>query len=261
MKKIILISTVVLALAIFIGWRFVYFGSLTRNCIYTEEKLSVPKELAEGKLVTTQTAYEFIGLEDKEMSCSPINANIARELISPENKTTYEGFGMTIKEIPVGKVFHVIDAFTQTKHGISTIDSGPGPIELLILQDEQGTHYTISPAGFGINKEGRFLKFVSGEKEQLLDSSAFYQIGADGKTTGFSGIKYFHLGNIDAQKQDLPSVSYDTMRGWCGSSSCCKNSVSYMEKNGYKLSQAGCSNGFKQNRNSCSDSMVWCEPK
>lgn len=268
MKKTIIIITVLSGLALFIGWHLVWFGSLTRNCIYTEEKIPVPILLSDGKLITTQKSFEVIGLESPDMSCSLIYSSIARELISTENSELYEGLkSVTVKEISAGKVFRVVDAFTQTKHGISTIDSGPGPIELLILEDEQGVQYFIPPGGFGVNPEGRFLKFISADKGQLLDSSAFYEVGVDGQQTGFDGLKFFHLDGSDSTEDSIPRIppvdysNYDVLRKSCDSD-CCRNSVDYMKKNGYHPMLGDCPKGFKQNINSCAGgwSLAWCEP-
>ena len=55
------------------------------------------------------------------------------------------------------------------KHGITTIDSGSGPIHHLILKDSKGNFYQVATVSLGINKGDEFLKAVSASEEFLLN--------------------------------------------------------------------------------------------
>jgi hypothetical protein len=272
MKKIhiFLIIIVVFVFMLFVVGRSVWYGSLMSRCIYTEEKLPVPQLLTAGKLVTTQVSFEAIGVESKYLVCAPLYGSIARTLADREAAAYYRAPFlndlMTVKEIPAGKVFHVVDAFAQTKHGISTIDSGPGPIEFLVLVDEQGVQYTIATVSVGMNEEELFLKYVSPMHEQMLDVTVFWE-GQDsrGRALGGTGLQFFHLENkkdipvIQTEQKPETTTDYNVLRKSCDSE-CCLSSLQKMQDNEYPLYRGSCSGGFKQNRDDCFQSLTWCEP-
>jgi hypothetical protein len=153
--------------AIYLLGRYVVFGSLTRSCIYTEEILPVPKALAEGTIVVGRQAYLAKGI-DPETSCLPIFGKIKQEIVGPGtigNPSIGEEYftegGRTVQTLATGTEFKVTGVAKVTKHGISTIDSGPGPLYFLILKDKADLDYQIHTAGTGINEDELFLTYVS----------------------------------------------------------------------------------------------------
>lgn len=194
-KKLTIVACCVVGL--YLVGHFIYYGSLTRNCIYTEEKIPVPSELEGGQLVTTQQSFAVVGLESDDLVCSTMYANVARRVISIESRgwlvsdPAYPP-GITIQEIPIGTTFKVIDSFRQDTHGIANIEGG-GSMEYMTLQDGRGTQYVLAISGLGINDHQRFVKFVSPGYEQMLEYAMF--AGKEGEYDRV-GIKYFHLDTL-----------------------------------------------------------------
>lgn len=163
-SKIIIILLAVGIL--YLGGRYIYYGSLTRNCIYTENKLAVPKQLTNGKIVVAKDAYIAVGI-DREYVCLKNFGISSREIVGPEtiNNITigrkyFTKKGLAVETLKKGVTFHIIGVVAVTKHGITTIDSGLGPAYYLILKDKNNILYHIATVSLGSNKEDVFLSFV-----------------------------------------------------------------------------------------------------
>lgn len=164
-QKTIIILLIVIG-ALYLGGHYVYYGSLTRNCIYTENKLPVPEQLAQGKIVVAEDAYLAIG-HDKEYACLKNFGSIDKLIVGTDvinnlsiGRHYFTDRGLTVESLEKGASFRVVDVVAVTKHGLSTIDSGPGPIYFLILKDQNNISYQIATVNLGINKEDLFLSFV-----------------------------------------------------------------------------------------------------
>ncbi|MEJ0062327.1 MAG: hypothetical protein WDO70_03780 [Alphaproteobacteria bacterium] len=151
---------------------------------YTEEILPVPEALASGMLMTTRKAYQAIGAPGKgEYGSLSILGQISHELVGPEDignpsigKQYFTRQDMKVIDVPRGTTFKVLEVMAVTKHGIKTIDSGQGPICFLVLADSQGEKYYTSTNAFGINREDRFVKYISASpsiKTAMLSSDSF----------------------------------------------------------------------------------------
>ena len=167
--------------ALYLGGRYIYYGSLIRNCIYTENKLLVPEQLTKGKIVVAKDAYLAIG-HDREYSCLKDFGNIDRKIVGAEsiNNLTigrhyFTDRGLTVESLKRGASFHVVGVVAVTKHGLSTIDSGSGPIYYLILKDQNNISYQIATVSLGINKGDEFLSFVDTNTPsiKLLSADSF----------------------------------------------------------------------------------------
>lgn len=174
-----------LFMLLFLGGRYIYYGSLARGCIYTENKLPVPEKLVAGIVVVAKDAYLAIGA-DKEHACLNTIGKIDREIVAPEiiNNPTigrryFTDRGLSVRSLKKGSEFKIVDVIAVTKHGLSTIDSGPGPIYYLILQGKDGLLYQIATVSLGLNKEDLFLAFVDNAQNynpsatQLLSPDSF----------------------------------------------------------------------------------------
>lgn len=164
-----IILPAVLGVLYFSG-QYVYYGSLTRSCIYTSNKISVPEEIAGGEIIVARDSYVATGV-DEEYSCLKNFRNIDNEIVGPENinnptisRRYYIDKGLSLKKLIKGTSFKVVAIISVTKHGISTIDSGPGPIYFLILKDNSGVLYKIATVSFGFNKEDLFLAFINNKE-------------------------------------------------------------------------------------------------
>lgn len=192
-SKIIIILLIVIG-ALYLGGRYVYYGSLTRSCIYTENKILVPAQLAKSEIVVAKDAYLAVGV-DKEDACLKYFGSIDREIVSPESinnltvgRRYFTNRGLAVESLKKGASFHVVDVVAVTKHGISTIDSGGGPIYYLVLKDKNNISYKIATVSLGINKGDEFLSIVDSSSTntasiKLLSADSFdtryYEGGSD----------------------------------------------------------------------------------
>ena len=171
--------------ALYLGARYVYYGSLTRNCIYTEEKLPVPEQLTKGTVVVAKDAYLAVG-HDKNYAGLKYFGNLDRQIVGPATinnltigKRYFTNKGLTVESLKKGALFHVTDIVAVTKHGITTIDSGSGPIYYLILKDQNKISYYIATVSLGFNKEDLFLSFADSSQSvnppfvKLLSTESF----------------------------------------------------------------------------------------
>jgi len=162
MKSKTIVIILFIALILYLGMRYAYYGSIISNCIYTEKSLPVPQQLTEGKIVVVKDAYVALG-HDEEYSCLQNLGNIDRKIVGPEainNITIGEKYftakGLTVKPLKKGTSFNLTEVIEVTKRGISTIDSGPGPIYYLILKDKNDNLYNIATVSLGLNQEDLF---------------------------------------------------------------------------------------------------------
>jgi len=169
----------VVIVVLYIGGRYVYYGSLTRNCIYTENSLPVPEQLIRGEIVVARDAYLAIG-HDRGHACLKSFGSIGREIVEPEtiNNITvgrkyFTSRGLAVESLKKGKTFRVVDVIAVTKHGLSTFDSGPGPIYYLILKDQNNLLYQIATVSLGLNKGDQFLSF---KDPSQTDNTSFIKL-------------------------------------------------------------------------------------
>jgi hypothetical protein len=159
---------------------YVWYGSLTSSCTYTERDVPVPAELATGQITLTRAAYVAEGV-DPGYACLPVLGQTAREIVAPStiaNQTVGEKYftqrGQKIGPLPQGKTFRVARVLAVTKHGLSTIDSGSGPLYYLLLADEAGQNFALHAVAAGINPRDEYLQFVSPSGEtSMLGASSF----------------------------------------------------------------------------------------
>lgn len=162
------------------GLRFIYYGSIFRSCVYTERASLPDGELVGGKIVLFKNAFLAVG-KDPEYGCLPGLGTVNLELIGPEiisnvtvGKAYFERQGRAVSSINAGsKEFQVKKIFAVRKHGITTVDSGSGPLTVLLLRDSQGTEYKVATVLTGLNADNRFLKLVTTTSETILSPSYF----------------------------------------------------------------------------------------
>ncbi len=164
-SKTIIILLIVIG-TLYLGGRYVYHGSLVRNCIYTENRLPVPEQLTKGEILVAKDAYLAVG-HDKEYTCLKNFGSIDREIVGADSinnltigRRYFTDRGLTVESLKKGASFRVVDVVAVTKHGLSTIDSGSGPIYYLILKDQNNISYQIATVSLGLNKDDLFLSFV-----------------------------------------------------------------------------------------------------
>lgn len=188
-KTLLILVSVILLTGVFFAVKNLFLnGSPFRSCEYTESILPVPPDLTIGIIKTTLPSYVAIG-KDTDYGCLESLGLVTNEIIGPETignssigKEYFRKQGRAVDSLDVGKKFHVTKIFSVTKHGIGTIDSGRGPINYLIMEDEAGVSYKLATVELGINEEDAFLQFISPQRTQILRPENF-KLNSDGTFT------------------------------------------------------------------------------
>src|SRR3989338_5475972 len=199
MKSKIIIILLIVVGALYLGGRYVYYGSLTRNCIYTENKLPIPEQLTKGEIVVAKDAYLAVG-NDKEYACLKNFGSIDREIVGAESinnltvgRRYFTNRGLAVESLKKRASFRVVDVVAVTKHGLTTIDSGPGPIYYLILKDKNNISYQIATVSLGLNEEDLFLSFEDSPQSTSHSLVKFLSPDSFNETRDYEGensIKY-----------------------------------------------------------------------
>jgi hypothetical protein len=197
-KKAIIISggIIVVFAVLYAAVHFLNYGSFTRSCEYTETALAVPEPLSAAVLTTARTAYVGVG-RDADFGCLKQLGSIRNEIIGPEainnvtvGKKYFERIGLTVLPLPNGTTFRVTGAIRTIKHGLlSTIDSGPGPLDFLVLKDTKGDTYSLATVSLGMNEEDWFLT-VADSSGGADSSSTVHWLNVDNFEEGGDAIVY-----------------------------------------------------------------------
>lgn len=171
-KKII--TAIIAIIIIFCFYRIINYGSITRTCNYTVQDINLPLELSTKYIKTTQTSASVTNYD----SFACLGGVFAEGNTITENRYTYifeHNPNTVISNIPEGSEFNIIGIKEVTKHGISTIDSGPGPSYFLILKDDLDKIYFLCTSCLGINDSDRFMALVDTDgKETIIGPDNFY---------------------------------------------------------------------------------------
>jgi hypothetical protein len=68
--------------------------------------------------------------------------------------------GRELATVARGTSFQAVAVVAVTKHGLSTIDTGPGPMYYLVLKDCHGREYRLATPFLGSQKKDLFFAFV-----------------------------------------------------------------------------------------------------
>lgn len=153
-----------------------------RSCVYTEESFAIPEELRSAEIVFTKDTRQAIG-KSYDYGCLAYIGKIEREIVPPDkiNEETinlmYEHRGLRLEAIPArSHTYHIKKIFAVTKHGITTVDSGPGPDTILVLSDEGGQLYDFAAVFFSENgaewgNKSIATAFINGKEYPLVASN------------------------------------------------------------------------------------------
>jgi hypothetical protein len=166
------------ALCAWIGLRFIYFGSIVRNCIYTEQTVSMKPSVATARVIFVGPAA-IVSEVYAPYKCLPGFVSVENQIMQSKYKIRYDnGNVIDLKKITYvdekSKIeLRPVRLVAVNKHGITTIDSGGGPLIHLILKDSHGVHYQVPMVYLGINKGEEFLEMQKsdGTKELLSADS------------------------------------------------------------------------------------------
>lgn len=161
---------IVITLLVVFGFAFIFllfkaYFYIFPTCTYTEKEIKISDELSNLDLVLANDVY-LINAKTEDLNnkmgvklfmdqsytenCNSNLYNVNLILESIEFKKYFEEYGFiensSIKAniLNKGKHFKIEKVFLVTKHGIGTIDSGPGPTVVLVLIDENNLEYKIS---------------------------------------------------------------------------------------------------------------------
>lgn len=156
-----------------------YYGFRFPPCVYTDEEASIPEDLQNADILLEENVYLARGNDPD--NCSPMLKSIKNEIVDTEtigNITVGEKYfterGLTVEPLTSGKTFKLIKIVAVTKHGLSTIDSGSGPLYYLVLKDEQGIIYQIHTASLGSDEDEAFLSFSNNGVRQGMLSWEYF---------------------------------------------------------------------------------------
>jgi hypothetical protein len=146
----------------FLAYIFIYGQFEEPFCKYTEDSLEIPEELRDAKFYLEKDS-NVVGGENTEYSCLREIGKINNDIWDQESMMSFTSYftreGRTIEPLKAGKVFALEKIIAVTKHGISTIDSGPGPIYFLVLKDGEGVQYKAAPGDFGTDEKESIMRF------------------------------------------------------------------------------------------------------
>ena len=155
-----------MGMATLLGWlglRFIYYGSFSRNCIYSEKSVPMKSGVATGKFkfvgraVAIAEPYEPYACLSEFKTIKYQIQKIEHE-IRRDNGSTIEAEKITYFDLNSKIELEPVRLVAVSKHGITTIDSGGGPTEHLILKDKYGALYQIPTVYLGINKGDELLE-------------------------------------------------------------------------------------------------------
>lgn len=170
-KRIFLICIIPIFLLLIA--RTCYYGAPFRSCVYTEKSFPLPESLTHAKAHFIREAAIVNGV-DKNYECLMELGKITNQIASLQDAHISSYYTIDPKIIPVNEKSDLelepVKLISTMKHGLSTIDSGPGPIEFLVLKDKEGHLYKVAGVSLGINKGDEFLKIIKDDVETILDA-------------------------------------------------------------------------------------------
>lgn len=164
--------------SVYLGLRYIYFGSIVRDCIYTEHEIQMKPGMITGKLLFVDSAA-IITESYQPYECVPGFKSIKNQIVQSKYAIKHDDGSpvdpQKIKYVDANSKIELqpVRLLAVSKHGITTIDSGGGPILHLILKDQEGTFYQVPTVYLGINKGEEFLELnrSDGTKELLSADS------------------------------------------------------------------------------------------
>lgn len=126
----------IVVLVIFLAGRMFIFGNPFSSCEYTSAV--VESSVEQDTLYETVTDFYLL---TQPATCDEEIGKITNFIWDND---LGDGGMSNLKNIPKGTKFNFVKEVASTKHGIGTIDSGPGPNEYIVLSDEEGNlYYTV----------------------------------------------------------------------------------------------------------------------
>jgi len=129
--------------------------------------VALSEDIKNSKIYFVKPAVVTVGATP-EYSCLSEMGAISNQLVETKYAYIYKEREQRTISPSDELILEPVKLIAVTKHGITTIDSGPGPIHHLIFKDSEGGLYQVATVSLGLNKGDEFLKAVSGEEEFLL---------------------------------------------------------------------------------------------
>ena len=173
MKRMKVVLGLILVLAVFATARFVYFGSMTRSCIYTEEEIPLSQEVLNSKMYFVKSAG-LVQNADTEFECLVYMGGIKKQIIDINSINNDPNTSSSLVTPTLQLELHPIKMYAVRKHGLTTMDSGKTPTYHLILKEADGELYQVATVHLGINEGDEYLKMVTPAGEKLLNAESFF---------------------------------------------------------------------------------------
>lgn len=232
-------------------------GSILRNCPYTETVVQIPASFANGEI---QLGYDVAigkGFESA-YSCLPMMGKIPQHIMGAEDSKWEHELKFAIADTESDIRLKPEKIIVVTKHGLSTIDSGSGPIVYLILKDKEGQFFSIADVDMGIRESESILTFIVGKEKQRLVMSSVQNI---------QNFEFFPEKIIDPYLELPTPEEIEIRRKNCeinerqGDEGCCRKSLELILYQKYPLFKGRCARGYKMKKYPCFTSMSWCQPQ
>ncbi|QDK38127.1 hypothetical protein [Bdellovibrio sp. NC01] len=157
---------------VLVGLRYCYYGAVFSSCIYSEKELPLTAEFTDSVFILTKSVAVVRG-ESADYKCLPHMGQIRNMLVEAQYADHYRTSVVNGKieyiDVKSGLNLYPMEVVAVTKHGITTMDSGSGPIYYVVMRDPTGQLYQVATVSLGLNKGDEFMKAVKNGKETLLN--------------------------------------------------------------------------------------------
>lgn len=141
------ISIGLLFFGIFSVFYLVYFGGIT-PCVYTTEKINDPnlpvgsKMIVRGSVESEKKTASLVPKKNIDKSQFAVFSCPFTERPDFDFAIDQDGyFGVSTGFLSEGTTLDVVANYIVTKHGLTTIDSGSGGLQYVLLKDDKGVKY------------------------------------------------------------------------------------------------------------------------
>lgn len=151
--------------------RYVYYGSFFSTCIYSVNELKLPAELTNQQLKTIKPSLRISN--DRTYVCADSSLASGYEITQQQLHIDLRPDIVT-SDIPANSTFTILGVKEILTHGISTLDTNPSPIYVIVLESPDGRIYRITTTMLNSGGAGHLMTHVNSEgKEIPIDANFF----------------------------------------------------------------------------------------
>ena len=173
----IVINLLLLTFYLFLA-KACWYGSFSRDCLYSEYSLPAPEQLEAGTLTLVNDAFLVFGSRPPS-SCLSSTPQLAPQIISAQTMDRHEtghpslpDKGIAVMPLEKGRKFTLVGASAAIRHGVAALNLGCGPVYSLVLKDNAGNRYRVNTSELGNDNDGLLMAF---HDAHLAQTPAFYR--------------------------------------------------------------------------------------